>query len=85
MEAMRQVSGQPPRSVPVERQYHIGEETLIDEHGTWNGRSGSRIEFQNAAVMTRGYKAFGPLRQRNGQEPPGILRTIAGKISMPPD
>ena len=23
MEAMRQVSGQPPRSVPVERQYHI--------------------------------------------------------------
>ena len=37
MEAMRQVSGRPPRSVPVEKQRHIGEETLIDEHGTWNG------------------------------------------------
>jgi hypothetical protein len=37
MEAMRQVSGQSPHSVPVARQYHIIKETLIDEHGTWNG------------------------------------------------
>jgi hypothetical protein len=36
-EAMRQVSGQPPRSLPAERQYHIREETLVDEHGTRNG------------------------------------------------
>jgi hypothetical protein len=36
MEAMRQVSGQPARSVPIERQYRIGEETLTDEHGAWN-------------------------------------------------
>ena len=37
LEAMRQASGQPPRSVPAERQHHIREETLIDEHGVWNG------------------------------------------------
>jgi hypothetical protein len=32
IEAMPQLSGQPARSVPVERQYHIEKETLIDEH-----------------------------------------------------
>jgi hypothetical protein len=37
IEAMRQLSGQPPRSVPAERQYRITEETLVDEHGIWNG------------------------------------------------
>ena len=37
MEAMRQISGQPPRSVPAERQYHIEKQTLIEEHGVWNG------------------------------------------------
>jgi hypothetical protein len=37
MEAMLQISGPLPRSVPVERQYHIGEENLVDQHGTWNG------------------------------------------------
>ena len=37
IEAMRQVSGRPPRSVPAERQYDIREETLIDENGVWNG------------------------------------------------
>ena len=36
MEAMRQISGQPPRSVPVEIQHHIEKETLVDEHGIWN-------------------------------------------------
>jgi hypothetical protein len=37
IEAMRQVSGQSPCSVPAEKQYHVGEETLNDEHGVWNG------------------------------------------------
>jgi len=37
VEAMRQISGQSPRSVPVERQYQIREETLVDEYGIWNG------------------------------------------------
>jgi len=37
MKAMRRVSGQPPRSVPAERQYHLRAETLVDEHGVWNG------------------------------------------------
>ena len=37
IEAMRQVSGQPPLSVPAEKQYQIREETLIEEHGNWNG------------------------------------------------
>jgi len=39
MEAMRQVTGQPPRSVPTEGQYHIRQETLVDEHGVGNGLS----------------------------------------------
>ncbi|MBV8097804.1 MAG: hypothetical protein JOZ31_01470 [Verrucomicrobia bacterium] len=37
MEAMRQISGRPPRSVPAERRYHIAEETLVEEQGVWNG------------------------------------------------
>ena len=36
MEAMRQLSGQPSRPVPAERQYHITKEKLLDEHGVWN-------------------------------------------------
>jgi hypothetical protein len=37
MEAMRQISEQFGRSVPTERQYEIREETLLDQHGVWNG------------------------------------------------
>jgi hypothetical protein len=37
MEAMCQVSSQPPRAVPIERQNHIREETLVGEPGVWNG------------------------------------------------
>ena len=37
MEAMRQASGQAPRSLPVERKYHIREETLVEEHEIWSG------------------------------------------------
>jgi hypothetical protein len=37
LEAMRQVGGQTGRSVPAEKQYHVREETLVDEHRVWNG------------------------------------------------
>ena len=37
MEAKRHLCEQPARSVPVERQYHIREEALVDQHGIWNG------------------------------------------------
>jgi hypothetical protein len=37
LEAMRQISGQPPRSVPAERQYHIREQAVAHEDGIWNG------------------------------------------------
>jgi hypothetical protein len=37
MEAMRQISAQPAHSVPVKRQNHITEDTLVEENGVWNG------------------------------------------------
>jgi hypothetical protein len=57
MEAVHRVSGQPPRSVPAERQYHIREETLVSEPGLWNGlRYWFTDRLSEVAVMTHGRK-----------------------------